>query len=211
MRKTLVGSVVVAAAVILGGCSGNDDASPPPASTTSPAPESSPSTSSPSAGSSLAPNPDAVDLATVTFPVSWQDALDKARAKFQGDVSKIELEQEEGRYAYKVELLSDTQKYAVALDARSGDVLSNETDDFDKDKVGSERQKKRVDLEQVVPLKQATDAAHQTRDGRIKKLKLEGTSGGAQYEFDIAKGGSGDGDYEVQVDAKTGKVTSPGG
>lgn len=70
---------------------------------------------------SAAPNPDAVDLRTENFPVSWQDALDKARAKFQGDVSKIELEQEGGRYVYKVELLSDMQKYAIQLDARSGD------------------------------------------------------------------------------------------
>lgn len=54
------------------------------------------------------------------------------------------------------------------------------------------------------------DAAHEARDGRIKELKLEGKASGAQYEFDIAKGGSQDGNYEVQVDAKTGKVTSLG-
>lgn len=56
-----------------------------------------------------------------------------------------------------MELLSDTQKYAIVLDGRAGDLLSETTDDFDNGKVGSKRQKERVDLDQVVRLKQAMD------------------------------------------------------
>ena len=54
---------------------------------------------------------------------------------------------------------------------------------------------------------QATAAAG-AHDGPVNKWKLEGKESGPQYEFDIGKSDNPqDGDYEVQVDAKTGEVT----
>ena len=167
-----------------------------------------PGTESPSAsGSADASGP--MDLANHEFPVSWQDALKKAQDKFDGDVSKIELEPSDtGNYEYKIELLSDQQKYAAQVDANSGDVVNEKTDDFDGDKVGTERQQKRIDMDSVVSLDKAMDAAKGAHDGPINKWKLEGKESGPQYEFDIGKSDNPqDGDYEVQVDAKTGEVT----
>lgn len=156
-----------------------------------------PGTENPSAsGSADASGP--IDLSNHEFPVSWQDALQKAQDKFDGDVSKIEL-------------LSDQQKYAMQVDANSGDVANEKTDDFDGDKVGTERQQKRIDMDSVVSLDEAMDAAKGAQDGPINKWKLEGKESGPQYEFDIDKSDNPqDGDYKVQVDAKTGKVTQQG-
>lgn len=182
--------------------------------TSAPATSAAPSsgTTSASAAPSGSSSPGAsgpVDLAEHQFPVSWQDALKKAQDKFDGDISKIELEQSDtGTYEYKIELLSDRQKYAMQVDANSGDVISEKTDDFDEDKIGTERQKKRIDMDNVVSLDDAMDAAKGTHDGPINKWKLEGKDSGAQYEFDIDKSDNPRGDdYEVQVDAKSGKVT----
>lgn len=226
MRRYATATSLVLAAALLSGCGGNNDqaetdtSAPQDTMANAPATSAAPSsatTSTSATSTSAAPSgssssPDAsgpVDLAEHTFPVSWQDALKKAQDKFDGDVSKIELEQSDtGTYEYKIELLSDKQKYAMQVDANSGDVISEKTDDFDEDKIGSERQKKRVDMDDVVSLDQAMDAAKGAHDGPINKWKLEGKDSGAQYEFDIDKGSNPQGgDYEVQVDAKSGKVT----
>lgn len=229
MRKNTAATAAVLAALALAGCSstnpsgGDQGAGESPevnatmpsgaseGTTTSSGAKAPSDTMSPSASSATS-SPDAsgpIDLADHKFPVSWQDALKKAQGKFDGDISKIELEQgDTGNYEYKIELLSDQQKYAMQVDANSGDVISEKTDDFDKDKVGSERQKKRVDMDNIVSLQDAMDAAKGAHDGPINKWKLEGKDSGAQYEFDIDKSDNPHGDdYEVQVDAKSGKVT----
>lgn len=152
------------------------------------------------------------DVIDHDFDVSWQDALDQARDHFDGDVTKIELEQaDQGIYEYKIELMSDTEKFALEVDAESGDEIGEKHDSFDADKQGSERKEKRVDVDQVISLSDAADAARQVHDGPVNKWKLEGKSSGPQYEFDITKGDSDDNgddsdeDWEVQIDAKTGK------
>lgn len=214
-RRLLVSSAAVLALTV-SACGGDGQepvpAAPPAATSAGP---STPASSSPPASSSASASPSsgAVDLYDKDFAVSWQDALKKAQGDFTGDVSKIELEQSDtGRYEYKVELLSDTQKYAAQYDAESGDEVSKKTDDLDKEDVKTERREKRVDLNDVVSLKDAMDAARGAQAGAINKWKIEGKSSGAQYEFDIDddSDGDADNDYEVQVDAKSGKVTSSG-
>lgn len=228
MHRYATATSLVLATALLSGCGGNneqagtDTSTPQNTMASATATSSSPSnamtstsaapsgTGSASTSSADASGP--IDLADHKFPVSWQDALKTAQDKFDGEVSKIELEQSDtGTWEYKIELLSDTQKYAMQEDANSGEVLAEKTDDFDGDKIGSERQKKRLDMADVVSLDEAMNAALGTHDGPINKWKLEGKDSGAQYEFDIDKNDNPQGDdYEVQVDAKSGKVTQQG-
>ena len=231
MRKNTAATVFVLAALALGGCSSTnpsggdqgagespevDAAAPTELATGTVTPSDSTETYSatqPAAGASATESGSAdasgpIDLANHQFPVSWQDALQKAQDKFDGDVSKIELEQSDtGDYEYKVELLSDQQKYAAQVDANSGDVIDEKTDDFDQDKVGTEREQKSIDMDSVVSLEDAMKTATGAQDGRVNKWKLEGKESGPQYEFDIDKTDNPqDGDREVQVDAKSGDV-----
>ncbi|WP_248499717.1 PepSY domain-containing protein [Tomitella gaofuii] len=212
-KRSMAGRTPLIAALgavcVLAAC-GNDPAEPAASDTTGAA--SAPSATSAAAGTTTdgAGQAGTVDLYTQTFPVSWQDAVAAARDKYAGDVSKIELEPSDaGRYGYKVEILSDTQKQTIELDAETGAELSSKTDDFDQDKVGSERRKNAIGLEQVIPLQQAMDTARDVHAGPINKWKLEGKSSGPQYEFDITKPG-GSGDWEVQIDARDGTVRSTG-
>jgi uncharacterized membrane protein YkoI len=87
-------------------------------------------------------------------------------------------------------------------------VIDEDTDELDQDEIRTERQENRITLTQVVSTQDAMNAARRARSGRIDKWKLEGRPEGAQYEFDIDRSGAADEDYEVRVDARTGRVAS---
>ena len=217
-KKTLTSSFLLTA-LLLTGCGANQNndqassgdtaaASSSSSATASDTTSASPSTSQSSSASSD-PSSDDVDLASHDFPVTWKDALKKAQDRFQGDVSKIELEsQEGGGYEYKVEMYSDSQKYAAQIDADSGDLINEKKDD--EDDGAKKRQEKSVNLDDVIDVKKAMDTAQKERDGAVNKWKLEGKSSGPQYEFDITNPNDSSDDYEVQVNATSGDVISKG-
>jgi uncharacterized membrane protein YkoI len=213
MRRTVIGSMTLGATLVVGGCAADREPSgaPTPAApattavTSAPAPTSAPT--SPVTGGPAA-SPGTVDLYDHDFPVTWQRAVETARTRFNGDVGKIELEYERGRYAYEVGLLSDTQEYSIHVDAQSGAVIEEDTDELDQDEVRTERQENRITLTQVVSPQDAMNAARRARSGRIDKWKLEGGPEGPRYEFDIDPSGAADEDYEVRIDARTGRVAS---
>ncbi|MGK4219120.1 PepSY domain-containing protein [Kocuria marina] len=223
IRKTTFTSSLVLAAVLLSGCGANqpsaqktpaDEASTSSApsqntdatatsdtSSTPDATSTSDTTGSPDATSTSGP----MDLSQHDFPVTWEDALHKAQDRFNGDVSKIELESRDGGgYEYKVELMSDAEKYAVQIDADSGEIVSEKTDSLDDG--AAERQEKTFSLDGLVSLDDAMNTATEAQDGPVNKWKVEGKESGPRYEFDITDPqGSGE-DHEVQVDARSGKV-----
>lgn len=183
MRFKIIAAMLVTFAITLTGC-GSDE-------------------SDGESGSS--PQQSATDLTTQQFDTAWQDALDKARDKFDGDVNKIELEPNDaGNYVYKVELLSDTQKFAMQVDANSGEIVDKKTEDLDSDERGTERRDERIDLQKVISLEDAMKTALNVHDGPVSKWKLEGDRAGAQYEFDI--GTSNGEDREIQINAASGDV-----
>lgn len=187
---------------------GNDESMTSPEGSTSDG-ESSPQESSSDSGGGDETDVNKVDLANQKFDLTWKDALDKAKDNFDGDVSKIELEVEGKVYAYKIELLSDTEKYEYEIDANTGDVLEQETDDLDKDEVKSERKNHSIDLDKVISVEDAMKTALGEQDGRVKEWKIEGKTAGPRYEFDIEKSGSTD-DVEIKVDAISGDIIRTG-
>lgn len=216
-RTTSAIAISAALGLALVGCSGNADDDEASSATLSPDQSASaeetttePDEETPSADESDgadASNVDDVDLADHTFDLNWTDALDQAKEEFDGDVSKIELEVEGEAYVYKVELLSDKQKFEYQIDANSGDVVEQDTDDFSDDKVKTEREKNAIDLDNVIDVEDAMQTALGERDGRVTEWKLEGKSSGPRYEFDI-ENSDGTDDVEIQVDAVSGDLMS---
>lgn len=201
----MVSAVVVAG--LMTACGGGDEAGSGTSGSSSSSAESRSSTTggpSPSR-STVSGSPASVDLSEEQFPVTWQQALKTARSHADGKVGKIELEQgDSGRYAYKVEIRSATQKQAVHVDARSGKVLNTTKEKRDDDETGTRQET--VDLDKAIPLSTAMRTATRERDGAVNTWKIEGKADErARYEFDIGTKGAGE-DAEVQVDAYTGKV-----
>jgi len=195
MRLTIIAAILLACTMALTGC-GDDNSDNGSSSSQSQQNQQNQQDQQ---------NQSSTDLTKQEFDVAWQDALDDARDEFDGDVNKIELEPNDaGNYVYKIELLSDTQKFAMQVDATSGETVNKKTEDLESDERGAERREERIDLQKVIPLDKAMKTALDVQDGPVNKWKLEGDRGGAQYEFDI--GTSNGEDREVQIDATSGEV-----
>ncbi|SEB45779.1 Uncharacterized membrane protein YkoI [Paramicrobacterium humi] len=190
-------------ALVLTGCGSAGGTDVPGAS-------SQPTSSSKPSAEESSPHSDKgedTDLATAEFSLSWEDALDQAKQKFDGDVSSIELGWESTQFVYTVKLLSDTEEYKTLIGADSGEVLNEETEAMDKDDV-AEKSAEVIDISKIVPWTKARDAALDAVTGRIDEWKLEGTGKGPHYQFDIAPGAGHD--IEVTIAAYTGEVVSQG-
>lgn len=183
--------------VVVSACSFGDDSDSSPTSSSSSS-SSAPSESSPNS------NQDADVIANPPSKTS-QEALAAAQKEFSGDVTKIELERQQGGgLEYKIELVSDKSEYSVQYDAETLEMISDKSEDLGDD--AAEDRKKSFDPDTVIDLDQAVQAARKQQDGTIGKWKIEGKdTGRVQYEFDIRLSGSSE-DVEVQIDAKDGSV-----
>lgn len=203
-RKGILAAAAAAAtlSLVLVGCApeadDDDDGAQDPQSSSSSQPNDSGDASDTGEGA---------DLATTEFALSWQDAVDQATQSFDGDLSSIELDWQQTQYAYTVELVSSEEEYEVKIDANSGDVLAEQTETMDSDDA-AEKQAEIVDVQKVVPYDDALMTATDASEGRVDEWKLEGTAGGAHYQFDIAPGAGRD--LEVTVDAYTGEIVKQG-
>jgi len=143
------------------------------------------------------------DLATAQFAVSWEDAVDTARGNFDGELAEVGLDWTRDRYAYKIELVSDTEEYELRIDADSGEQFGERTEKIESDDL-AEKRAEAVDLGDVVPWKEALATALDARSGTVNEWKLEGAKHGPRWEFDI--GGESGEDVEATIDARTGEL-----
>lgn len=138
---------------------------------------------------------------------NWQEALEAAKAGFDGKVIKIELDSNAGgALEYEIELLSADTEYSVRLDAENLNKLAEEKDPLtgdDKKKV-----KNVFDPSEMIDLGVAADAARDVVEGTIHQWKLEGTAPGqVVFEYEIVTDDTPDG-VDVKVNAVDGSLIS---
>ena len=65
--------------------------------------------------------------------LSMEEAITAAKAKFPGQVIEAELENEEGKAVYEIEIASATGAVTeIAIDAQSGELLSSDIEEQDE-------------------------------------------------------------------------------
>ncbi|MGF3056737.1 PepSY domain-containing protein [Microbacterium sp. YY-01] len=199
-------AAVVALAVPLSGCTGGPaspgDSTPDPALPTMTAqPDASEGGESGDDAPGDAPQRGA-DLATTNFAVSWEQAVETARAAFDGELTEVELDWSRDRYAYTVELVNNETEYEAVIDATTGEIVREETDSLSSDDA-AKKLAKAITVSELISLQDALDAALAAQPGEVEEWSLEGERSGPVFEFDIDDGND---DYEVTIDARTGKV-----
>ncbi|GIO33609.1 MULTISPECIES: PepSY domain-containing protein [Paenibacillus] len=130
------------------------------------------------------------------FKVTPQQAPDLSKTKGKGDVTKLDLELENQTYAYKVEMMTDTQKTKVGISADDQSIIFDKTAPLEKNKIKTDRQQSKIDLTGVIAAKKAMEIATQKVNRTATKWKIERKIGPTYYEVDVHNGGK---EYEIKV------------
>lgn len=141
-----------------------------------------------------------VDLATQSFAISPQDAIDMAVEKAGGGfANSIELDwsRYHGAWVYELNVLMGTMDHDLDINADTGEVLELERDETDD-------VEQAIDLNSPMTWETARDNALNAVSGQITSWKLEYDDDDTAYEFDI-RDSSGD-EIEVEVNVNTGSV-----
>ncbi len=160
-------------------------------------PEMSPSASDSATAESTSED---VDLATQSFAISPEDAIDRAVQEAGGGfVHSIELDwsSDNNAWVYELDVLNGSTELDMDMNADSGVIVELDRDDTDD-------AKQPIDLESPMSWEEARDTALQAAQGRITSWKLEYDDDYTAYEFDI-EDASGD-DVEVEINVDTGQV-----
>lgn len=135
------------------------------------------------------------------FAVSLDDAVNKFKEAFDDstiEVSSVELDEDDGRYAYDIQGFKENYEYEAEIDAESGEVISKEEeqDDDDDDKDDDIA----IDFVEIISPKEAMEKALENNTGYVKSYEIDHDDDRLVYEIDIE-----DGD-DVELDAKTGDI-----
>jgi len=81
------------------------------------------------------------DVANLPTSVTMEEAIKTATTQFHGKVLEAELEREDGKAVYEVEIVNasgETREFEI--DAQSGNILSSEQEDQDTHEKGASHQ-----------------------------------------------------------------------
>lgn len=133
--------------------------------------------------------------------ITPEEAVDIARGIVDGQLEEIELDTEDGRLIYEVELSAYGEDFEIDVDARTGEVMDLDDDlrhfQHDKDRTGPQ------EGAQISPAEAKLIALDVIGDGYVDDIELEFENGRLVYEVEVE---SDDDDIDVYVDAYSGEI-----
>jgi uncharacterized membrane protein YkoI len=130
--------------------------------------------------------------------ITLSEAIQKAAAIAKdGTVVGAELEEEDGKVIYSVEVAQGTKIFEVNLDAKTGDKVNTETENEDKSAVVQALK---------ISVTQAIEAALQKKPGLAFNAEAEVEDGKPEVEVKILSDGK---IFKVEVDGTTGIAGAP--
>ncbi|WP_394019847.1 PepSY domain-containing protein [Anaerococcus cruorum] len=136
------------------------------------------------------------------FAISLDDAVAKFKETFPEEgieISGVELDEDDGKYAYDIQGFKENKEYEVKIDAETGDILAQEEEvDDDNDDLDDDIA---IDFATIITPQEAMAKALENNTGYVKSYELDHNDDGKLvYEIDIE-----DGD-DVELDAETGDI-----
>ena len=130
--------------------------------------------------------------------ISQDDAVKIAMAQFNGELHEVDIDEDDNRFVYDVELRSSTEKAEFEIDMQTGEIVKFETATLS---ANAAPQTNTPQL--VISLDQAKEIALSKAAGTVVKAELDEDD--FVYEIEIRNGKM---EYEFEIDAKTGAVVS---
>ncbi|MGW5417884.1 PepSY domain-containing protein [Actinomadura geliboluensis] len=155
-----------------------------------------------------APSDDRPGGAAAAPEVALAQAADAALKKVPGTVAEAELDDEDGKTVWELDVLAqDGTWHDVTVDSGNGKVLTDRADDRADDRGDEDGD----DAAEAAGLRKASvgapaaaDAALKAVQGHVTSAEFELEDGKAVWEVDVA--GKDGAEHEVTVDAASGKV-----
>ncbi|MFB5662885.1 PepSY domain-containing protein [Alteribacillus sp. HJP-4] len=157
--------------------------------------------------------------------LSIEEAKERAQDHYPGSVQEIELETDDGKEVYDMEIVGEKYKYELKLDANSGEVVHLD----EKERTSSEKANQNDDNDDTeaaddsgagengddknsgsnsssgypVSMDEAIQIALDEVGGTVKEAELDEDDGISYYDFEI---NTDNGEAEVEVNAQTGEI-----
>lgn len=133
------------------------------------------------------------------FALSLDDAVAKFKETFTAEgleINSVELDEDDGVYAYSIEGFDGEKEYQAKIDAESDEILGQEEEvDDDKDNDTA------IDFTKILAPKEAMAKALENNKGYVKSYEIEtNDEGKIVYSIDVE-----DGD-DVELDAESGDI-----
>lgn len=140
---------------------------------------------------------DSPGIENIDFPITVEDAVSTFNNAFGSpNIDTIEFDRDDGRYVYDFDGWDDQAEYEMTIDAQTGEILSQDTDDDD-----DADEDDRLELDGIISPQEAMGIALEESSGNyVEEWDLDTDFGETVYEIDI------EGDNDIDVDAQTGEI-----
>lgn len=128
-------------------------------------------------------------------------AVQAAEQALPGRALEADLDFEDGRQVYEVELTSDGALHEIRIDAFTGDVVSTRKHAIES--LWSGWSDRLATIERARPLAETLAAVEKQTGGRVREVGVDNEDGGLYYEIELA---SGSGERDVYVDVASGRI-----
>ncbi|SOC42967.1 PepSY domain-containing protein [Salinicoccus kekensis] len=128
-----------------------------------------------------------------------QDAVDLAGERFEGVVTDVELDEDDGVHYYEVEMEDGEDEYDIKINAEDLTIIEEETDRDDES--GSTENTTPADFGFIGMDEAVKIAKDEAGGGEVHEKEFDRDDN--EYEIDVMKDGS---KYEVEINATTGEV-----
>lgn len=135
------------------------------------------------------------------FDVTLNDAVDIYNDNHPNtSIESITFDEESGKYEYDIDGFDDTTEYGLTIDAATGEVTENETDNEDDDDNNDA-----LNLDNILtPQEAMTAALEDVNSGYVDEWQLETDNGTTVYEISIED--SQEDDDDIVLNAETGEI-----
>lgn len=136
--------------------------------------------------------------------VSSDDISSQVNEQYEGEITELELEDENNQLYYEVEVTNDNEEYDLKVDAETGEILKENVEKFHLETTGEEpNEHSSVDSAQWIGNQRAKEIALNEFSGTIVEFELDDDDDRYVYEIEIK---DGENEAEFEIDAVTGSI-----
>lgn len=129
-----------------------------------------------------------------------EEAVSTAQENFEGELTELELDDDNGEWIYEVHLENDSEEYEIQLSADDLSVLNEETESDDNNDAEDQ-----FSYGDAIPHDEAVQIALDEAGGELEGWTLDKDDGQLEYDVDLRNTDNGN-DTDVTINAESGEV-----